>query len=160
MNLEALIRAMPADLEVVIIGGIAAQRYVTTYVTNDLDLCYHQTDANWQRTITWLTPFTPQLWIGQQVRPLSWSATTPMGEYTLATSAGEVDLLYEVDGIGRYPEVFAHSQPAILFGTTVYLLTLQGLIAAKRATNRPKDRALLQQLEAVSRDSDGQAGTD
>jgi len=71
-----------------------------------------------------------------------------------------VDLLYEVDGIGRYPDVFARSQPVVLFGTTVFLLSLQGLIAAKRATNRPKDRALLQQLEAAVRDVEPEGGVE
>lgn len=147
MNLETLIRALPVDCELVIIGGIAAQQYVPTYVTNDLDVCYHQKAANWQEVIAWLAPFAPQLWISQQPKPLSWTPSTPMGEYTLTTTAGEVDLLYEVDGIGRYPDVLAVSHPVVLFGKTLYILSRRGLITAKRATNRPKDRTLLHELE-------------
>lgn len=151
MNLETIIRAMPADLDVVVIGGNAAQQYVPTYVTNDFDVCFDPDPANWQRMIAWLAPCMPELWLGQQRRPLVWDATTPVRDYTLMTQEGEIDLLQVVDGIGTYPQVKALSVSVQLFGKTVWFLNLQGLILSKRATNRPKDRLLLQQLEEEQR---------
>lgn len=151
MNIETVIRAMPAGLEVVVIGGNAAQQYVPTYVTNDFDVCFDPDPANWQRVITWLAPFTPELWLAQQRRPLVWDPTTPVRDYTLMTQEGEIDLLQEVDGVGKYPQVQALSVAVQVFGKTVRFLNLQGLILSKQATNRPKDRLLLQQLEDVRR---------
>jgi len=151
MNLEAIIQAMPDDLEIVVIGGIAAQRYIASYVTNDFDVCYNATPANWQHIITWFTPFTPSLWIAQQHRPLVWNTSTPMQDYTLMTQAGEIDLLQEVDGVGKYPQVKVLSVSAIIFGKTLWFLNLQGLITNKHAANRPKDLILLRQLEDEQR---------
>jgi hypothetical protein len=151
MNLEAIIRAMPDDLEIVVIGGNAAQQYLPTYVTNDFDVCFDPDPVNWQRVITWLKPFAPEVWIAQQRRSLVWDATTPIRDYTLMTLEGEIDLLQQVDGIGPYPQVKAMSVTVQIFGKTLHFLNLQGLIASKRAANRPKDRLLLQQLEDFQR---------
>jgi hypothetical protein len=151
MNLEAIIRAMPTNLEIVVIGGNAAQQFLPTYVTNDFDVCFNPNPVNWQRVIAWLQPFAPELWIVQQRRPLVWDTTTPIRDYTLMTQEGEIDLLQQVDGIGPYPPVKAMSVAVPIFGKTVHFLTLQGLILSKRAANRPKDRLLLQQLEDVQR---------
>lgn len=151
MHLETIIRAMPADLEIVVVGGLAAQRYLPTYMTNDVDVCFHPTPVNWQRVVRWLAPFAPTLWIAHQSRPLQWDATTPMRDYTLLTQEGEIDLLQEIDGVGKYPQVKAVSSSAVVWGKTVWFLNLQGLIANKRAANRPKDRRLLRQLEDMQR---------
>lgn len=70
MNLEAIIRAMPANLEIVVIGGNAAQQYLPTYVSNDFDVCFDPNPVNWHRVITRLQLFAPELWIAQQRRPL------------------------------------------------------------------------------------------
>jgi hypothetical protein len=151
MNLEAILRAMPADLEIVVIGGNAAHQYLPTYVTNDGDGCFDPDPVNWQRVMTWLQLFAPEGWIAQQRRPLVWDATTPIRDDMVLTQEGEVDLVQHVDGIGAYPQVKAMSVAVPIFGKTLHFLTLPGLIVSKRAANRPKDRLLLQHLEDFQR---------
>jgi hypothetical protein len=55
----------------------------------------------------------------------------------------------EVAGLGAYQEVLAHSEPMELFGFSCHVLTLEGLLAAKRAAGRPKDALLVAELEAL-----------
>jgi hypothetical protein len=45
--------------------------------------------------------------------------------------------------------VLAASEPATLFGLPTRILTLDALIAAKRATGRRKDQEALLELEAL-----------
>lgn len=69
--------------------------------------------------------------------------------FTLTTDFGDIDLLGEVAGIGTYAAVCAASMPVELFGRTFAVLTLDALIASKRAAGRPKDLQVLPELEAL-----------
>ena len=114
-------------------------------------MCYATTAENRQRVVDALRPLAahprdvelglPFVWDGRALRD------TPF--LTLRTSAGPTDLLPEVPGVGAYDEVVARSVPLDVGGQTVRVLSLDALIDAKRAMDRPKDRALLVELEAL-----------
>ncbi|MFQ5856748.1 MAG: nucleotidyltransferase [Anaerolineae bacterium] len=67
----------------------------------------------------------------------------------MQTDAGAVDLLGEVTGLGSYEQVLAASEEMELYGMSVHVLTLEGLIAAKQAAGRPRDLEHLLELEAL-----------
>ena len=69
--------------------------------------------------------------------------------FTLSTELGDLDLLGEVTGIGDYATVLAASETVELFDRTFNVLTLDALIASKRAAGRPKDLQVLPELEAL-----------
>ena len=71
----------------------------------------------------------------------------------MTTSLGDLDLLGEVTGGGRYEVLFAHSQSLPLLGTTCHCVTLEGLIRLKRAAGRPKDLEAIAELEALRTES-------
>ena len=73
--------------------------------------------------------------------------------FTLTTSVGDLDLLGEVTGGGRYEDLLAHSQSIPLLGTTCQCVTLDGLIRLKRAAGRPKDLEAIAELEALRAES-------
>ena len=97
--------------------------------------------------------------------PASWSPSKPSlplgcshsparaefhtGNFTLVTDGGDLDLLGEIAGVGGYAEVSAVSMPVSLFGENCAVLSLRALIAARRASGRPKDLQLLPELEAL-----------
>lgn len=54
-------------------------------------------------------------------------------------------------GIGGYDEVVKRSETVDVENTMVRILSLEGLILAKRAANREKDRLLLTELELNQR---------
>lgn len=68
---------------------------------------------------------------------------------------GDVDLIGEVAGVGDYPAVAATSMPVELFGKEYAVLTLDALIASKRAAGRPKDLQALPELEALREAAEG-----
>ena len=70
--------------------------------------------------------------------------------FTLTTDVGDVDILGEVTGIRSYPQVEALSEPMEIFGNDYRVLTLEGLIRAKRELGRAKDLRILPELEALA----------
>lgn len=69
--------------------------------------------------------------------------------FTLTTEVGDVDILGEVTGIGTYEQIVAFSEHIEIFEVSCKVLTLEGLIKAKRAVGRAKDLKLLPELEAL-----------
>jgi hypothetical protein len=69
--------------------------------------------------------------------------------FTFETSIGDIDLLGEISGIGDFPQVLACSEIFPLYGFDVKILSIEGLIKAKRAAGRVKDLLVLPELEAL-----------
>jgi len=78
--------------------------------------------------------------------------------FTLATTAGAIDLLGEIAGGGGYAELLPHTLQIQVFGATCRCLTLERLIELKRAAGRPKDYEALAELEALRAARDTTAG--
>ena len=139
-------RLTEAGAEVVIVGGVAAVLHGANYTTVDLDVCYATTGANRRRLVAALRPLDPYPRVEPGL-PFAWDQKTLRDTpfLTLTTAAGPLDLIPEVPGVGTYEAVRARS----VGGGAVRVLSLDALIDAKRATDRPKDRALLVELEAL-----------
>ena len=69
--------------------------------------------------------------------------------FTFETEVGDIDLLGEVAGIGDYLAVENMSVPMQIFDCDLKVLSVEGLILAKRAAGRPKDLLVLPELEAM-----------
>ena len=69
--------------------------------------------------------------------------------FTLTTDWGELDLLGEISGVGGYQQALSVSVGFALWDLEFPVLTLDALIAAKRAAGREKDLLVLKQLEAL-----------
>jgi len=169
-NVEALLQALAdAGVEFVVVGGVAATMHGSSYITRDLDVCYHRSPDNIDRLVHALAPLHPRLRVhgmtDQEARSLPFrfdAATIAQGvNFTLSTDEGPVDLLGDVKGVGDYPRVAAESEVQDVSGRSLSLLKLEWLIRAKRAAGRPKDLLVLPELEALleMRRTDDVAGT-
>ena len=69
--------------------------------------------------------------------------------FTLTTTAGDVDLLGEIVGGGGYDELCSGAQPIRVFGIDLLVASLPQLIRLKRAAGRPRDLEALAELEAL-----------
>ena len=76
------------------------------------------------------------------------------------TDYGDVDLVGQVPGVGGYDQVLAQSEERRLLGLTIRVLSLDALIAAKRARGRRHDHLHLLELEELEklRDTGGMPG--
>lgn len=68
---------------------------------------------------------------------------------TLETTLGDIDLLATVTGIGRFREVDSLAETITFERFSIRVLTVDGLIIAKTAANRPKDLPGLVELKAI-----------
>jgi predicted nucleotidyltransferase len=151
-DFSVLIRALVThDVRFVVIGGAALILHGSSYVTEDIDLAFERTRENAERIAAALKPFRPRPRGFPADLPFVFDAQTIVGGQilTLQTSIGAVDLLGEVPGVGTFPEVWTQSEPVTDDGITFRILSIDGLIAAKRTANRPKDQPGLLELEAL-----------
>jgi hypothetical protein len=152
IRLEKAIKSLSENnVDFVIVGGVAVKLHSSAYVTLDLDFCYARTKENFTKIVSALAPFNP--------RPRDFPENLPYffderslqkaTNLTFRTSIGDVDLLGEVAGVGAYSEVKLMSDIFELYGHDVQVLSIDGLIKAKRAAGRTKDLLVLPELEAL-----------
>ena len=152
VNLQKIITCLANNqVEFVVIGGVAATVHGSAYVTYDLDICYSRDEENLARMAKALAPYHPRLRDVPDDLPFFWDERTLRRglNFTLKTDLGDIDLLAEVPGIGNFEQALASSILVQLFGVECAVLSLEALIKAKRAADRPKDHLILPELEAL-----------
>lgn len=152
VDLEQLLPALSkAEVELIIVGGVAAIVHGSARLTQDLDVVYRRTPENIGRLAVALRPFAPYLRDAPPGLPFRWDAETIRRglNFTLTTSAGPLDVLGEIAGGGTYETLISHSRKLSVFGVECYCLGLDRLIQAKRDAGRPKDLEVIAELEAL-----------
>lgn len=140
-----------ADVEFILIGGVAANLHGSARATYDIDVVYRRSAENLARLVDALSPISPYLRGAPAGLPFHFDVDTLRRglNFTLTTTLGDLDLLGEVAGGGTYDELLAASQELPLFGRACRSVTLDGLIRLKRAAGRPKDLEAIAELEAL-----------
>lgn len=69
--------------------------------------------------------------------------------FTLSTTAGDLDCLGEAVGSGTYDALLPNSDVYQVFGFECRIVDLETLIRLKRAAGRPKDLERIAELEAL-----------
>ena len=69
----------------------------------------------------------------------------------LDTDIGQLDCLSFIDGIGNYEKVKEAAVPIEAENMQLFVLSLDALIQAKKAMNRPRDKEAILQLEAIKK---------
>jgi len=138
-------------VEFIIIGGIAARVHGSARVTQDVDVVYARSDTNIERMVRALAPFKPYLRGAPEGLPFSWDFHTVKAglNFTLRTTAGDIDILGEVTGGGRYEDLIDHSVPADAMGHRTLVISLPWLIHLKRSAGRAKDLEAIAELEIL-----------
>jgi len=152
MNLRRLFTALhDRRVDFIVIGGVAARAHGSARVTQDVDICYARNAANLERLILALKPLKPYLRGAPPGLPFEWSlATLQAGlNFTLTTTAGDIDLLGEVTGGGRYEDIEPHTIRARIYERETLIIDLPWLIRTKRAAGRPRDLEAIAELTAL-----------
>jgi hypothetical protein len=141
------------QVDYVLIGGLAMRAHGSAHLTEDLDICYRRTPENLEAVAAALAPVHPYLRGAPPGLPFRLDeAKLQAGlNFTLTTDFGWIDLLGEVSGIGPYDKVLAQSVEQELYGLAVRVLSLDGLIAAKRAAGRNRDHSHLLEPEELKK---------
>jgi len=152
VEFQQAIKSLTAEkVDFVIIGGVAIAFHSSGYITTDLDFCYLRTTENLKKIVAAFAPFNPRLRGFPEDLPFVWDERTLQSgtNFTLSTTIGDIDLLGEVAGVGDFKAVKKESLLTRVYDCDVRVLTLEGLINAKRAAGRVKDLLVLPELEAL-----------
>jgi predicted nucleotidyltransferase len=150
-----LLALTDGEVEFIVIGGMAAVAHGSAHVTVDLDVVYARTPENLVRLAAALRPLSPYLRGAPAGLPFDFDPPTIRAglNFTLVTSAGDVDLLGEVAGGGTFASLLPRSVEREVFGLRVRFVDLPTLIHLKRAAGRPKDLERIAELEALLEES-------
>jgi len=134
-----------------VIGGVAAGARGSTLATFDVDVCYDRDKGNLVRVVQALRSVSATLRGAPKDIPFILDEETLFRglNFTFDTRIGSIDLLGEVLGVGGYDDCVEDADEAEIFGSCHLVLSLEKLIAAKRAAGRPKDLLALVELEAI-----------
>jgi hypothetical protein len=149
-DLEGLLRALAdANVEFIIVGGVAAVLHGVPINTHDLDIVPAQTAENLDRLHAVLQGLSARF---RPVRPdrdlpVTLEHLRGTGQLLLSTNLGPLDILCRLhDGRGHGDLTASELGAPDL---RVKVLDLDALIAIKRSTGRAKDQAMVPLLLAV-----------
>jgi hypothetical protein len=151
-DFESLFAALVhGGVEFIVIGGMAATAHGSAHVTVDLDIVYGRSPENISRLADALSPLQPYLRGAPPGLPFSFDAETIQRglNFTLVTTAGDLDALGEAAGGGTYEALLPGSEVRRIFDLDVRFVDLETLIHLKRAAGRPKDLERIAELEAI-----------
>jgi hypothetical protein len=140
-----------ARVEYILIGGLAAAAHGAIRATSDLDVVYARNAENYARMVRALAPFAPYLRGVPPGLPFFWDERTIRSglNFTLTTTLGDIDLLGEIVGGGRFENLISFAETISLFGVECLCIGLEKLIEVKRATGRAKDLLAVAELDRL-----------
>jgi len=99
-----------------------------------------------------LAPLRPYLRGAPAGLPFTWEVETLSKglNFTLTTTAGDLDLLGEITYGGTYAALRSDTEVVTVLGIECRCLSLEQLIQVKRAAGRVKDLEALAELEAIA----------
>lgn len=148
---ELLRLLLDAQVEFVLIGGVAAIAYGSATFTQDCDIVAPFTETNFSRLLAALAPYHPRYALAVPKR----AVTEPPGELAtyrnlyLLTDLGRLDILSEVQPLGAYPNVAAGAVTLDIYGRPCRVIGLDDLITVKHHLGRDKDRLVERELLAL-----------
>ena len=160
-ELESLLeRLVRNDVEFVIVGGFAALAHGVSLMTEDIDICCPFAEGNLRKLEQAVADLHPMHRMTPNRLPfqLTPDLLPTLKNIDLRTDLGVLDCLGNVKGLGDYPDVRDASISLELPIGTCLLLGIEGLIKAKEAMDRPRDRQTVLQLKAIqerTKPSDG-----
>jgi hypothetical protein len=130
-------------VEHVLVGGYAFAFHVQPRATKDLDILVDGSAENRERLARALARYGAPGNVVEAARQLAESEIAYLGQPPL-----RVDLLRAIEGVGT-AEVLRKAVPGTWDGLPIRVISLDDLIANKRAAGRPQDTADVAKLERV-----------
>ncbi|MEO8224442.1 MAG: hypothetical protein ABI661_06525 [Gammaproteobacteria bacterium] len=144
------------QVDLVIVGGVAAVLNGAPLATFDLDIVHERSPENIDRLLAALADLDARYRDpgGRDLRPEAISLAGD-GHHLLLTSCGPVDVLGKVGRESHYEDLLRDSVSMPIGGASVRVLGLAALIRSKEEADREKDRAVLNVLRETLRERQG-----
>lgn len=134
-------------VDFVLIGGMAGISHGSNYPSYDLDVLYSRAPDNISRLVAALEEIGVRLRGAPADLPFLLDARTIENgaNFTFVTPHGDFDVLADAAGMPSYEDVRSDSVEREIAGHSVKVVSLDHLIAMKRAANRPKDQLMVEE---------------
>lgn len=141
-----------ADVDFVVIGGIAGQLHGSARLTFDLDVAYERSDANLEKLAAVLRLLGAHLRGAPLDVPFQLDARSLKagGNFTFETQYGSVDILAFPEGAPPYERLRSDAIVGDVRGRRVLYASIDHLIAMKQAAARPKDKSDAMELKGLA----------
>jgi hypothetical protein len=139
-------------VDFVVVGGTAGLAQGANFPTFDLDVAYARGRANAKRLIAALREIGVRLRGAPDDLPFQLDERTIENgaNFTFITPYGDFDVLADVAGIGSYEHLRNDSTEKRIAGVEVRVASIDHLIAMKRASNRTKDKLMLEEYIVIA----------
>jgi hypothetical protein len=139
-------------VDFVVVGGVAGLVHGSSYPTYDLDVAYARGPANAVRLAAALEEIGVRLRGAQPDLPFRLDAQTidSGANFTFITPYGDLDVLADVGGVRSFAELRATASEKQIAGYAVRVASIDHLIAMKRASNRTKDKLMLEEYIVIA----------
>jgi hypothetical protein len=145
-------RFAAAEVDFVVIGGVAGGAHGSSFATFDIDLAYNREPENLKKVAGVLRELEARLRGAPQDVPFLLDAKTleAGANFTFTTSLGDVDLLGDPAGSPSYEKLRKAATEIDVRGYTVRIASLDHLIAMKESAGRPKDKLMATEYRVLS----------
>jgi hypothetical protein len=134
-------------VDFVVVGGMAGLAHGSAYPTYDLDIAYGRDRGNVGRLVAALGEIDVTLRGAPADLPFQLEAKTIErgANFTFDSPHGSFDVLGDAAGIRNYDELRKEAVVATIEGVEVRIASIDHLIAMKRASNRTKDKLMVEE---------------
>ena len=149
---QLLKRLAEANVEFVLVGGLAVNAWGVVRGTKDVDIVVAPSPENLKRVAELAVSLRGHVQTGESLlsSPPSIAAHLASGKRAaIETELGQLDVVQGLDGVPTYDELQTRAAETDVLGVTVAVCSLEDLKAMKQATSRTRDQADLEDLEAL-----------
>src|ERR1700732_4448750 len=129
------------EVEYLIVGGFAGMKYGEPRYTKDVDVWVHNSAQKSLRVLGALTKFGAPL---EDDGITSETFTEKQVVYQIGIAPARIDILTEITGV-EFPDAWRKRVDSLFFGVPVNFISLDDLVANKRALGRSSDLKDLKQ---------------
>jgi predicted nucleotidyltransferase len=150
---ELLRRLAEANVEFVVVGGLALNAWGVIRGTKDVDVVIAADADNLRRVAEVAVGAGGHVQQGEALlgTPVSIAAALAGGEQVaIETDLGRLDVVQGLDGVPSFESLRARAAAAEILGSSVWVCSRDDLKAMKRAAGRTRDLADLEDLEAAA----------
>lgn len=150
---ELLRRLTDADVQFVVVGGLAVNAWGVVRGTKDVDVVVAPDIDNLKRLAGVVVATGGHVQQGEAFlgTPISIASALAGGEQVpIETDLGRLDVIQGLDGVPAYDDLRAQATEAEVLGVSVLICSRDHLKAMKRAAGRTRDLADLEDLEATA----------
>lgn len=147
-------RLATADVEFILVGGLAAVAQGAPITTHDVDIVHRRTPENVERLLHLLSSLNAHYRgrTGTDLQPTE-EILLGRGHSLLMTDLGPLDILGAIEGGRGYDDLLPDVIDIEVSGRRVHVLGLRMLTELKRGSTHPKDKYTLAILEETLRRS-------